>query len=64
MSMLTMMVMVALLLTAISFFEGIVSMAHGGEADQRRSHWLMFRRVGFQALAVLFLLLGLLSQLA
>ena len=38
-------------------------MAHGGEANAKRSHWLMFRRVGWQALAVFFLLLGLLSQL-
>ena len=63
MKLLTMLVVAALLLTAISFFQGIVSMAHGDEADQRQSHWLMFQRVAFQALAALFLLLGLLSQL-
>ena len=63
MNMLTMLVLVALVLTGMSFFQGIVSMAHGGEADQRRSHWLMFQRVAFQATAALFLLLGLFSQL-
>ena len=33
-------------LAALALFNGIGSMAHGGEADQRASHLLMFRRVG------------------
>lgn len=63
MDMLTMFVLLAALAAGVSLFNGIVSMAHGGDSDARRSHWLMFRRIGWQALAVLFLLLGLLSQL-
>ena len=63
MDMITMFALLAAAATAISLFSGISSMARGGEADARQSHWLMFRRVGWQALTVLFLLLGLLSQL-
>ncbi len=63
MDLLTMFALVATGLVAVSLFNGIASMAHGGEEDARRSHWLMFKRVGWQALAVLFLLLGLLTQL-
>jgi hypothetical protein len=48
-------------LAALALFNGIASMAHGGEADQRASHWLMFRRVGWQAVAVLAVLLALLG---
>ena len=62
MDVLTVFVLVAALLTAISLFNGVVSMAHGGEADAHESHWLMFRRIGWQALAVLFLLLALLAR--
>ncbi len=50
-------------LAALALFNGIVSMAHGGEADQRASHWLMFKRVGWQAVAVLAVLLALLGYL-
>ena len=46
-----------------SVLRGIVSMAHGGGEDQRSSHWHMFKRVGWQALAFLFILLALLSSL-
>jgi hypothetical protein len=38
-------------------------MAHGGEEDQRTSHVHMLKRVGWQGLALLFVLLALLSQL-
>lgn len=50
MDMMTMFVLLAALATTISLFNGITSMAHGGESDVRQSHWLMFRRVGWQAL--------------
>ncbi|HSA88924.1 MAG TPA: HIG1 domain-containing protein [Burkholderiales bacterium] len=50
-------------LAALALFNGIVSMAHGGEEDQRVSHVLMFKRVAWQALAVLFVLLALLANL-
>ena len=54
---------VCLGLTAIALFNGITSMAHGGAEDQQRSPGLMFRRVAWQGLAALFILLGLLGQL-
>jgi hypothetical protein len=50
-------------LAALALFNGIASMAHGGVADQRASHWLMFKRVGWQAVAVLAVLLALLGYL-
>jgi len=64
MSLITVFVLVAALFAAISLFEGVASMAHGGVEDQRASHWIMFKRVGWQALALLFMLLALLSNLA
>jgi hypothetical protein len=63
MSMITMLVLAAMLLAAISLFNGIVSMAHGGQEDQRDSHRLMFKRVAWQGAAVLFALLGALAAL-
>jgi hypothetical protein len=59
MSMITAFGLVAALLAAISLFNGVVSMAHGGTEDQAASHLLMFRRLGWQALAVLFIFLAL-----
>ena len=61
MSLITAFVMVAALFAAVSLFEGVASMAHGGVEDQRASHWLMFKRVGWQALALLFILFALFS---
>jgi len=61
MSMITTFVMVAATFAAISLFNGIASMAHGGTDDQRGSHWLMFKRVGWQALALLFMVFALLA---
>ncbi len=63
MSLLTTFVMIGALLTALAMFNGVVSMAHGGEEDQRSSHWLMLKRVGWQALTALFVLLALLGNL-
>lgn len=50
-------------LAALALFNGIVSMAHGGPEDQQASTRLMFKRVGWQAVAVLAVLLALLAQL-
>ena len=61
MSLITALVMVAALCAAISLFNGVASMAHGGVQDQRGSHWLMFQRVAWQALALLFILFALFS---
>ncbi len=63
MDMITMFALLAAIAVVISLFNGIASMAHGGESEARQSNRLMFRRVGWQALAVFFILLGLLSQL-
>ena len=63
MSIMTMFVLVGLVATILSLIQGIASMAHGGESDQARSHKLMFRRVGWQAVTILFLLLAVLSQI-
>ncbi len=63
MDLLTLFVLIAAVLTAVSLFNGVTSMAHGGDADAHQSHWLMFKRIGWQALAVLFLMFALLSQL-
>jgi hypoxia induced protein len=61
MNALTILVLVAAGAAALSMFQGMVSMAHGGEADLLASHKLMFRRVAWQALAVLLLMFALLS---
>jgi len=50
-------------LAALSLYQGVVSMAHGGESDQLHSHELMFRRTAWQALAVLFMMAALLAGL-
>ncbi len=58
----TVFVLVAAAMVAVSLYQGIVSMAHGGEADQRRSHRLMFQRVAWQAAALGLVLLALLAS--
>ncbi len=63
MSLITAFVLTAALFAGVALFNGIVSMAHGGAEDQKASHWLMFKRVGWQALAFLFILLALLANL-
>ena len=47
---------------ALSLFNGVVSMAHGGEEDQLHSHELMFQRIAWQGLAIVLLLLALLGR--
>jgi len=57
MNMLSIVIVVALLMTIGILGTGIWSMAHGGEFDRKHSTQLMFARVGMQAvtLALLFL---------
>jgi len=62
MNSMTLLVVAGMAATIIALIEGIASMAHGGASDQARSHFLMFRRVGWQAITVLILLLILLNQ--
>jgi hypothetical protein len=63
MSLITMLVVVAAALALISLFQGVMSMAHGGADDDRDSEKLMFRRVGWQALAFLFIVVALIANL-
>jgi len=62
MNTLTVLVVAGMIVTILALIQGITSMAHGGAADRERSHLLMFRRVGWQSLTVLILLLILLTQ--
>jgi len=57
----TLFVYIAAGLAAFSLYQGIVSMAHGGEADQKASHKLMFKRIAWQVAAVVFVLLAVLA---
>lgn len=57
----TVFVFVAAGLAAFSLYKGVVSMAHGGEADQKASHKLMFQRIAWQGAAVVFVLLAVLA---
>lgn len=63
MNTMTVLVVAGMALTIMALIQGIASMAHGGASDQARSHFLMFRRVGWQALTVAILLGILLSQM-
>jgi hypothetical protein len=59
MTVLTSVIVIALLATVGTLIWGIVSMAQGGEFDQHHSHQLMFARVGLQGITLLFLLIAL-----
>lgn len=60
---LTLLVFGALLATAISLFNGVASMAHGGVEDDRASYGLMCKRCLWQAVAVALVLVAMLGQL-
>jgi hypothetical protein len=60
----TVLVLAGMVFTIMALIQGIASMAHGGVSDQARSHFLMFRRVGWQALTVATLLGILLIQMS
>lgn len=59
MTVLTTVIVLAMLATAGALFWGIGSMVHGGEFDQRHSHQIMFVRVGLQGITLLLLLIAL-----
>jgi hypothetical protein len=59
MTLLTVVVVLAVVATAGALASGIVSMAHGGEYDRRHSGQFMFARVGLQGLTLVLLLLAL-----
>ena len=58
MNTLTIVIMVALLMTIGLIGTGIWSMAHGGEFDQRHSTQLMIARVGMQGVTLLLLVVA------
>lgn len=60
MTILTTLIVLALIATVISLGWGVGSMAHGGEYDAKHSTQLMSARVGFQGLAIVLLLIALL----
>lgn len=59
MSILTVVIVAALVLTLVTLITGIGSMAHGGEFDEKHSTQFMFARVASQGLTLLLLLLAL-----
>ena len=52
----------ALALAMMTLFQGIRSMAHGGEEDDRESIPLMLTRCAWQAAAFAFVLLAMLTR--
>ena len=61
MTTLTAIIVIGLLAAAGALLSGIVSMAHGGDFDQRHSHQFMFARVGLQGITLLLIVLVLLT---
>lgn len=59
MSMISVIVILALLATIASLGWGIGSMAHGGEYDDKHSDHFMSARLVFQGLAIIFLLVAI-----
>lgn len=59
MQILTVVILVGLVATAIALIAGIVSMSRGGESDLARGNQLMFARVGLQAITLLCLVIAL-----
>ncbi len=59
MSLLSLMIILALLATVGALGAGLVSMMRGGEYDRQHSTQLMTARIGFQGVAVLLLLVAL-----
>ena len=56
-SMLTVLLFVAMGITLVVLFTGLISMARGGEFNRKNSNRLMRLRVLFQGIAVLILIL-------
>ena len=59
MSLLTIIILLAMLSTAVMLVMGIGSMAHGGEYDEKHETQFMFARVGLQGATFLLLLFAL-----
>jgi len=63
MTILTALIVLALLATIVALGWGVGSMVHGGDYDARHSTQFMVARIGFQGLAVLFLIIAFLIAL-
>ncbi|HSR63348.1 MAG TPA: twin transmembrane helix small protein [Gammaproteobacteria bacterium] len=59
MNTLTIVIILALILTVAVLFTGIGSMGHGGKFDEKHGTQLMFARVGLQGVTLLLLLIAL-----
>ena len=59
MTIVTILVVVALLLTVGILVTGIGAMAHGGEFDRKHSDQLMYLRVGMQGVTLLLVLVAI-----
>lgn len=59
MDILTIVILASLILTVVVLVIGVVSMAQGGEFDEKHSDQLMFARVGMQAITLLLLFAAL-----
>lgn len=59
MTLLTVVIVIAMLATAGALVGGIASMAHGGDYDRRHSGQFMFARIGLQGLTLVLLLIAL-----
>jgi cbb3-type cytochrome oxidase maturation protein len=59
MNILSIVIVVALLLTIIVLGAGIWSMAHGGEFDEKHSEQFMFARIGLQAVTLVLLFIAI-----
>ncbi len=59
MSVLTTLIVLALIATVVVLVTGVVSMSRGGDFDSKHSTQLMFARVGLQGLTFVLLLIAL-----
>jgi hypothetical protein len=59
MTLLTVMIVLAMLATIAALASGVVSMVRGGEFDRKHSTQLMFARVGLQGIALVLLAVAL-----
>ncbi|MDH5392937.1 MAG: twin transmembrane helix small protein [Gammaproteobacteria bacterium] len=58
MTILTAVMILAMLATVIALGMGVVSMAHGGEFDKKHSEQFMFARISLQGLTLVLLLIA------
>ena len=55
MNLLTILIIFAMIMTAVVLFTGIGSMVHGGDFDEKHSEQFMFARVIMQAITLVLL---------